>query len=381
MRRVLGLLGRATILGMLAALLVGGSLLLRAGTGAGDLGAQQMDDPLPVSVRPLRWEDGYTVTDRFVGRLEPARQAILGFERGGLVTEVMVEEGDRIEAGTVLALLDRAILRAERDRLGAQRAQAAAALELARLTANRQRTLAGQGHTSSQRFDEARLSADVAAAELAGIDAALRRIDLDLDKSAVLAPFAGTVGARLVDPGMVVSAGTGVLELLETGRPQARVGVAPQAATTLSAGQPVTIQGAAGQAADGTIVAIRPDLSTATRTTTVLIDLAGPPPAAFGDTVALEIVRRIDRRGAWVPVASLSEGDRGLWTVLVAGAGDAAGVAVDRAVVEILHVQGDRVFVTGTLRDGDRLIDAGPHRIVPGQRVAISTTGEGQESG
>ena len=369
------------VLGLFAAVVIGGSSILRVGGGGGDLGAQQTDDPLPVSVRTVTWDDHYTVTDRFVGRLEPARQATLGFERGGLVTDVMVEEGDRIDAGTVLALLDGALLRAERDRLVAQRVRAGAALELARLTADRQRTLAGQGHTSTQRFDEARLSADVAAAELAGIDAALRRIDLDLEKSALLAPFAGTVGARLVDPGMVVSAGTGVLDVLETDRPQARIGIAPEASPSLSAGQAVTVQAAAGQTVDGTIAAVRPDLSTATRTTTVLIDLAGPSPAAFGDTVALELTRRIDRRGAWVPVESLSEGDRGLWTVLVAGPADDGGAAVDRAVVEILHVQGDWVFVRGTLRDGDRLIDAGPHRVVPGQRVTVSSAAERREPG
>ena len=180
---------------------------------------------------------------------------------------------------------------------------------------------------------------------------------------------------------MVVSAGTGVLDVLETDRPQARIGIAPEASSSLSVGQAVTVQAAAGQTVDGTIAAVRPDLSTATRTTTVLIDLAGPSPAAFGDTVALELTRRIDRRGAWVPVESLSEGDRGLWTVLVAGPADDGGAAVDRAAVEILHVQGDWVFVRGTLRDGDRLIDAGPHRVVPGQRVTVSSAAERREPG
>lgn len=372
MRLVLGFLTRLVVLAVFAALLVGGSLLLRWPSQTDDLTAQQADTILPVSVRIVGWEDGYTVTDRFVGRLEPAREARLGFERGGLITEVLVEEGDAVQTGTVLALLDASLLEAERDRLAAQRAQAVAGLELARLTADRQRALAGQGHASSQRFDEARLNAEVAVAELASIDAALRRVDLDLNKSALFSPFDGTVGARHVDPGVVVSAGTGVVDVLETARPQARIGVSPQGAATLSVGQTIPLS-VAGAEVVGTIAAIRPDLSPETRTTTVLIDLPAPSPGMFGDTVTLALQRPIQEPGIWVPVASLLEGERGLWSVLIALAaqGPRSSAVVGQAVVEVLHADGDRVYVRGTLRDGDRLIEAGPHRIVPGQTVAI----------
>ena len=353
------------------ALLGAGTVFLHQRSETQKAEAALAPSPIPVATMEARAETGYRVLDRFVGRLEPAQQADLSFERGGLVLNVMVDEGATVSEGDLIAELDTAILEAERDRLRGQRKQILAQLELARLTTKRQQTLQQKGHSSSQQFDEARLNATALEGELVGIDASIRRIAIDIEKAQIFAPFSGTIGARLIDTGAVIDAGTPVVSLLETGRPQARIVVAPVVARTLVPGKTVALY-SDDVMVEGRIVTVRPDLSTATRTTGVLIDILGETAVKFGDTIELRISRAIAEDGFWMPISALSEGARGLWTVLTVKPGDADTLMVGQEAVEILHIDGDRVFVRGTLGDGQQVIANGRNRVIPGQVVTLS---------
>jgi len=364
---VLGVSARLVAAGVIVGATVAGVSALHAAAEARDDVRPEVRPPLPVLVVEARPETGYEVPERYVGRLEPAREARLAFERGGLVVEVAVEEGGRVEAGDAVARLDTALLEAERARLLAQREQAAAELELARLTLERQRSLNARGHAPDQRLDEARLNAAALSARLSQTDAAIRALEVDIAKSVLRAPFAGTVGARLADEGAVVAAGAPVADLLETGRPRARVGVSPEAAAALEAGARVRLT-VAGREVPARLEALRPDLSTATRTVAALIALDAPP-APFGETVELTVARRVPAEGTWLPLTALVEGRRGLWSVFAAAPDGAGGHAVARESVEVLHVADGRAYVRGTLADGALVVAAGAHRVIPGQAV------------
>jgi membrane fusion protein, multidrug efflux system len=73
-----------------------------------------------VGVMSVELAQGYTVTRRFTGQIEAAARTDLGFELGGRITEVLVEEGDVVAAGTVLARLDTSALIPERAALEAE---------------------------------------------------------------------------------------------------------------------------------------------------------------------------------------------------------------------------------------------------------------------
>ncbi|WP_420347255.1 efflux RND transporter periplasmic adaptor subunit [Pelagibius sp.] len=360
--------------GFLASL-AGGAALLHLRAAQSKVEAARPFAPVPVASLVLEAARSYDVAERFVGRLEPAQQARIAFERSGLVTAVAVEEGEVVSADAVIATLDTAILEVERDRLLGQRKQVTASLELARLTEGRQRVLRDRGHASEQRLDEARLGAVALEGELAALDAAIRRIDVDLDKSVVRAPFGGRIGARFIDTGSVVDAGTPVVDILETGRPQARIGLSPEAAAALTPGEVVGLS-ANGRNLQARVVAIRPDLTTATRTVSVLFDVRGEPAAKFGDTVELRLSRPVVAEGFWLPISALSEGERGLWSVLTLQPDDNGTFRIGQETVELLHTAGDRVFVRGTLRAGDRVVANGRNRVVPGQQVSLAA-GEG----
>ena len=108
-----------------------------------------------------------------------------------------------------------------------------------------------------------------------------------------------------------------------------------------------------------------PALDRASRTRTAVLDLEAGASVLPGQIARLEIVERVAARGFWLPNTALVKSTRGLWSVFVAHEG-----RVERREVELVHTQSDRVLVRGTLQESERVIVAGTHRVVAGQRVA-----------
>ena len=371
MRALIEQLTRASIGAVFLAALVGGAAILHIRAVESKSAATTTSAPIPVESLIVKKAGGYDIVDRFVGRLEPAQQASISFERGGLVTSIIVEEGQSVVQGQIIAKLDTALLKAERDRLVGQRSQIASKHELSRLTLKRKRTLRRKKHVSQQVLDEARLNT----ASLKGELIAIRALDINIEKSILHAPFTGTVGVRSIDTGVVVTAGTTVIDLLESARPQARLGVSPEAASRLRTGEHVRLF--VGQKKlSGKIVALRPDLSSATRTISVLISLKKTHGTRFGDTVELSLSRRIKAPGFWIPIEALNEGERGLWSVLTLSSSDGKLQRVGFEAVELLHSHGNRVFVRGTLQAGQRIVASGRNRIIRGQVVMLARARE-----
>ena len=101
--------------------LVGGTVLGFAATRSEPYAERAPSAPsaLPVATLTAKAQPGYEARRLFVGRLEPRRQSAVGFELGGLLRSVRVDEGDQVQAGELLALLDTARLRASRRELAA----------------------------------------------------------------------------------------------------------------------------------------------------------------------------------------------------------------------------------------------------------------------
>lgn len=312
----------------------------------------------------------YTMQESYVGRVEAARETMPAAERPGLLTEVLVEEGDRVTAGATLAQLDQRPLVLSRMRLLAERAAIDAEIELAERTTDRRSRLVGDGWASGQAYDDARFSVAGLSAQRAALEAEIAQIDLDIEKSTIIAPFDGRIATRLVDEGTVVAAGTALMRIQETARPQARIGVPADRADGLSMGDPVRLD-YQGQTLKGQVAAITPDLDVATWTIPVLIDLPPEARVTMGQIIRLALERRVETPGAWVDLTALQEAERGLWSIMTVMREDGADV-VRREAVEILHIQNDRAFVRGTFANGARVITQGSHRISAGQTVKLA---------
>lgn len=321
---------------------------------------------ITVSVSPLAVESGYTVDRVFIGQLESQRTAVVSFELGGKLEKILVDEGDIVASGQILAGLDDSLLEAEQDRLEASRDAVLAQLRFADQTVERNSQLTERGFTSQARLDEALARKDELLSRVDELDAALRDMALRLEKSRVYAPFAGRITERPVDGGETLRPGDPVLGLVESAPPQVRIGIPLDIDQSDLTEVEIEIGGAKQPAR---LINLRPDIDPVTRTRTALFELSADGDTVFGQTARLRVSRQIDAPGIWIPTTALKEGVRGQWTMLVAD----RDKIVRSATVEILHADNDRVFVRGSLPEGTVLIDQGPQRVTVGQRVNFTS--------
>ncbi len=353
-------------------LVAGGANILSS--RAASVQIEHAASPVIVSRRQVRMETGFSIPHSFVGQVEAMQTTGVAFEFGGTVSAVLVDEGSKVKKGEVLARLDTRQLKNQRTtRLAARRALEAQ-VQLSQLTLERQQALQKKGFAATQVYDQVRLGLAELEARIAETDAAIAGIDIQLDKSILYAPFDGQVGDRSADDGSSVNGGQPIVTLLQRAVPQMRVGLAPSVANTLMPGQSVKVE-VAGRSYAATLLKLRPDLDPATRTRTALFAITvdeGELALIYGQTGKVRLESHVSQEGAWVPVASLREGARGLWTILTLGQVNQSGEAiVEIEAVEVLYADEDRAFVRGTFQPGTGMIEAGPHRVTPGQIVQV----------
>jgi len=206
------------------------------------------------------------------------------------------------------------------------------------------------------------------------LDASIARVELEIDKSVLQAPFSGKISVKYIDEGAVVGAGQSVFRLVEDGAIEARIGVPVSVVSRLQPGSTQQLQ-INNKNYSAIVSAVLPELDSSTRTQTVLLKLepAASLEVASGQVARLEVAQAIPTEGFWLPTAALVRGERGLWSCyLLRGAESELGedvYRVERSFLEVLHTESDRVLVRGTLERGDRAIAGGTHRIVQGQLV------------
>ena len=394
-------------------------------SGAGS-GGQQVP---PATVIPVETVTATPVTSfqqrrTFTGLLKASRSSELGFERTGRLIAVAVEEGDRVDAGDVLARLDTQNLQARQRELQAQRAAALALLaefeagprrqtieaaraevrdlqaqvELAKLNFSRREELLHSRAISQEEYDQTELGMrstqarlDVARQQLSELEAgtrseqiaaqraiterleaALEDVAVDLAESELVAPFAGIIARRHMDEGTIVAPGAPLVRLVEDQQLEAWIGLPVQLAARLEAGAAVDLL-IEQRSRRATLKAVLPELDPATRTRTAIFVLESPGDAVPSQVVRVEFTEAATVDGFWIPTTALTRGSRGLWSILVVEEETTGVPRAAKREVEVLHTDGDRVLVRGTLTKGEQVIAGGTHRIVAGQQVNASS--------
>ena len=348
----------------LAVLVVGLSSLRGASAGAGE--AAGGADPVPVETLEVRYQEGAQMQVRYPGLVTARRESALGFETGGRIASIAVDIGDRVEAGDALAALDTRSLEAQ---LAAARADAEAAraqAELAEATLARQRTLLERGHVSRQRLDEAASTQRAARAQADAATAAADALAVQIDLARIEAPFSGVITARHFDEGAVAGPGAPVLTLVEAGALELRVGLPARETRALVTGDLYEAE------LDGTRARLRLRSVTGvvdreSRSVTAVFDFIEPGAARAGEVARLILPAPLEDRGFWAPVTALAEGRRGLWSVYVLTGQGPFGL--EPRPVEILHSEGERVYLSGAVEEGSLILATGLQRVTPGQSV------------
>lgn len=348
--------------------LVGCLLLISGCSDDSAARSQPSARPLSVSVQTLRPLGAYTVEQRFAGRVEVAQNSALGFETGGKLEQVLVDEGNPVVADQILARLDTRLLQAEAERLQAQRHEARARLRLARTSLERLVALERKGYVSTQNRDELQAEVEALQASIAVIDSTLDSNRLLQDKSVLRAPFAARIGRRLTDEGEVLAAGQPVLQLLAESDTEFNIGIPPERAAVLRADRVYSVQIGSRQV-PARLLSIGADLNPGSRTLPVRLAPVEAIPLINGALAQLWLPQSHPADGFEVPLSALTDGVRGLWNVYVVRHSD-SGSRVEMRDVRVLHSTTHSAYITGALLPGEQIITRGLHRIVPGQQVS-----------
>jgi HlyD family secretion protein len=177
-----------------------------AGGAAGSEGAV----PNVTVVIPGRQEVAQLISAN--GTIAARREMPVGVAgEGGQVTRVLVEPGQWVGAGQVLATVDGAVQAQQLNSLVAQVRVAQADANLAQSELDRARSLVDRGFISKADLDRKTATRDAAVARVRVAEAQVSEARARNGRLDIRAPAAGLVLTRQVEPGQVVSAGSGVL--------------------------------------------------------------------------------------------------------------------------------------------------------------------------
>jgi RND family efflux transporter MFP subunit len=279
-----------------AAIAAAGALQARGPVAKGSASGSPMADAPAMAAQALVAADGRVVT-------YPGGEVIVGAERAGRVVRLLVDEGRVVGKGELLAELESDALRAALREARAQVAEAEAEVRLAELTLRRREDLVRQQVVAAHDLDQARRDIEIARARVDTARAAVARDEAELRETRIVAPIAGTVTGRHIQPGEMVDEGRKVVTLADLGRLRIEAEADEADAAALALGAPVQIRadGFPGRTWSGRVeeipqsVTLRrlkpqdPGRPTDTRVLAVKVAFSEPTPLKLGTTVELKI--------------------------------------------------------------------------------------------
>ncbi|PKH05510.1 efflux RND transporter periplasmic adaptor subunit [Moritella sp. Urea-trap-13] len=335
---------------------------------------------LQASSEQLTQQDSYQVENKFVGKVIAQQDANLGFEFAGIIKTLHVIEGQQVEKGQLLAELNTQLLLIERNQLEAQLQQGQAEFDLIQANLTRLSSLSERGFTSEQKIDELSSQKRVIAANIRSTLSALEASQYRIDKSKLLAPFAGIVSSRQIAQGEVIAAGTTAFRLLQTGTSEVIVGV-PASFIKQLKGKAHQLQ-IAGINYNATLLSMGNEVNSVTRTISLRFSIADNSPVYNGQLAYLTLSQAYQQSGYWVPLSAITDGVRGMWNIYTLDQ-DVAQRDLDpqqspalfqlkSTTVTVLHATETAAYVQGDLKNNQAYVNAGIHRFVPGQVVTLS---------
>jgi RND family efflux transporter MFP subunit len=343
--------------------------------------------------------DGGSVLDAS-GYVTARRQATVSAKITGKVTEVLIEEGMRVEEGAVLARLDdteaKAQLALARAQLAAARSQVAdvrAQLEQAERDHERQQELFRRQLIAAQALDAALAQRDalrarqtVALEQIRVAEEGVAVAEVQLDNTVVRAPFSGVVVAKAAQPGEMISpisAGggftrTGIGTIVDMESLEIQVDVNEAFINRVKPGQPVeaTLNAYPDSKIPAEVIAIIPTADRSKATVKVRIALKRKDPRVVPDMgVRVAFLDRTPttpdgagavRTGVLVPVDAVRpDGTEALVFVYAEG-------KVERRRVTLGQTLGAERQVLSGVRPGERVVLSPPDSLKDGAAVKLA---------
>jgi RND family efflux transporter MFP subunit len=213
----------------------------------------------------------------FTGNLLAVNRAELKGEVTGRMTRVVVQEGDTVAAGALLGAQDEDDYLLGVQAAEAQLAQAKAQALQAQRDNDRSITLLEKRSITKQSAQQAETAYNATRAAVQAAESNLGLARLRLKKARIVAPFAGQVARRLVQPGEMLNPGQPAFEVVDNRKLEIQANLSAEVMGLVKPGLAVTFRTAGiAQAVKGTLTQVSPSLSADGRTLRVRVEVPNP---------------------------------------------------------------------------------------------------------
>lgn len=314
-----------------------------------------------------------------VGTLRAAETSQLAAQMVGNIVEIRVREGDRVQRGQVLAVIDEAQPRAALDRATAGELvalQESTASEsdfaLAEATFKRYQTLYDRKSVSPQEFDEikARYQAAQARREMAHAGqtqakAVLQQAHTALSYTHIVAPFDGVITEKKADVGALASPGTPIFTVEDLRRHRLEASVNESDLRYVRQGQqvPVLVDALGDRQLKGKVVEIVPAADPASRSFVVKVELPSDPSLRSGLFGRAQFARG-ERSALLIPRTAVVERGQ-LQGIYVLDQNRIAGLRY----ITLGRPSAGRVEVLAGLQTGETLVADPGNRELSGKKI------------
>jgi RND family efflux transporter MFP subunit len=211
-----------------------------------------------------------------VGTITAWQEVVIGAEIGGQrLLRLLVDVGDRVKQGQLLAQLSPGTLKADLNASRAALREAEVNAAEALRSAGRAQALQGTGMLSAQAIDQALANGDAARARMVAVRARVQADTLRLGYTEIRAPDDGVVSARSAAEGALIQVGTEIMRLQRQGRLEWRAELPGTELARVAPDQTVHLALDSTQFITGRVRRIAPQVDPQSRTGIVYVDVPG----------------------------------------------------------------------------------------------------------
>lgn len=296
----------------------------------------------------------------------------------GILTQLLVKEGQSVKAGDLLATLDDRSIQASLDQANAQLGQNQALLRVAQIDLKRYQLLSVDNGISKQTLDQQQALVNQLKATARGNQAAIAAAKVQLSYTHIHSPVTGRVGIRAVDPGnfLRVSDAQGLFSVtqidpiaVEFSLPQQQL---PTLHDLLEAKTPALVKAFIGDSehsitplGEGRLSLIDNQVSATTGTIKVKAQFDNPQHTLWpGQLVNVEVQTGVEQNALVVPPSVVQRGLDNYFVYRVKGDG------VESVPVRMVYQDTDLNIISG-VNGGDTLVSDGQSRLKPGSRIEV----------
>lgn len=322
---------------------------------------------------------------RVFGSVEANSTVTLKSQITGVLTNVLIREGQAVKQGDLLLLIDCRTEEATIKQLEANLSRARAQRDNAAKELQRQKELRTKGVSSEDDYDQAQTAFRTLAAVVEAEEAALEKARIEASYCAIRAPFDGCIGGLLSHQGDLVKANDMALLTLNQIRPikanfsvpqdalpeiRRRMAGGPLAVTAYVPGSPDNVE-------TGQLVFINNEVDTRTGTIQLKGLFANADERLWpGQFIHVILTLNTQSNAIVAPSSALLTGQDGTYAFVLK-----PDNTVESRTVKVARVVGEESVIADGLKAGERVVTDGQLRLVTGTRASVAATNRHTSAG